>query len=84
MYLTPLSTICQIYCAWLCALLVEKPRENHLPVESHRHTNIEHIPDACQNVLILNTSPGQNVLILNTYLMSKCTNIEHVIDVKMY
>ena len=73
MYLTPLSTICQIYCAWLYALLMEKPRENHLPVDSHRHTDIEHIPDAYQNVLILNTSTR-----------SKCTNIEHITDAKMY
>ena len=36
-------------------------------------TNIEYIPDACQNVLILNTFP-----------MSKYTNIEHIPKVKMY
>ena len=36
-------------------------------------TNIEYIPDACQNALILNIFPR-----------SKCTNIKHIPKVKMY
>ena len=47
-------------------------------------TNIEYIPDACQNVLILNTFPRSTCTNIEYIPEGKCTNIEHIPDVKMY